>query len=259
MHIIQINIDFEKLTKQNLAVTMNKNFIEQMFSSYTELENVYKMIGLKGILMHYQFLGDDLSEKDFLYLATDYVARVCWAFHQQGNKAIEYLKNYKKSFFDFKIGKSTLTESTDKLFDFESKFRSQSHGLVHLHGRCRGIFDEKKMDYKFWCDGLMVRESENVKNRIAIKYSFNQDYSIRGLLNPLKVSLFDRVQYIEHIESLNLVFALAIDKMKNDDKKIQQFIKIVDFAWDYFIDNRLALDTPIRSNDAVCNIINKFN
>ena len=81
----------------------------------SSLENIFKKVGFKGGVMLYSIVGDELSSEDFLYLTIDYVARVCWAFHSQGQ--IDFLRVYKEAFFDFSYCRKGFESTYISLFN----------------------------------------------------------------------------------------------------------------------------------------------
>ncbi len=256
MKQIEIDINFEKV----------KNFLKKKDDTEKALmsdilerkEDTYKKAGFRGIILQYNISEEDFNDKEFLYLTIDYIARVCWAFHSQG--AIGFLKNYKQVFFDYKIGKILENIAMEKLFKYEREYGPMANGLVEVFGWCQKTYEEKEYNFSFWCDNLIVEKENLRKSKIKIIYTHNNDYTIRSLQNPIKLSFFNGLQFIEHIESLNLVISLLFDKMnKNDNKKIKKIIDILDYSLEYFINNKQALDTSKQSNIEVLNIIKDFD
>lgn len=250
MKNIEINVSFDKI-KNHLDDT------EKQYQQYYTLpssENIFKEAGFKGGVLLYTMTGDKLSNEDFLYLATDYVARVCWAFHSQNQ--IDFLRVYKVAFFDFKTLKTTKDVAFGKLLNFEQNHKYKSHGLVNLFSYCSAFYERQSNDLYFWCDGLRVIKSDALKSRIGIKYNISEDQKTRALLNPIKFSLFNWPQHIEHIASLNLIISLALEAVKEDKGQIKNYIDIINNSWNYFINNPRALGTPQQSNQEVYKIIN---
>jgi hypothetical protein len=253
MKQIGIFISYKKV-EENAFQDIIEPFKRQIFQSRKNIESMYREAGFHGLVMDYRIVRDELNEKDFIYFAIDYIARVCWAFHNQNQ--IDFLNNYKKVFFDFKINKIKEIDASSILFKYEEKNRRKTHGLVRVFACCSVLYKEQKFDSSFWCDGLMLKENSSTKDRIGIIYKVNDDYKIRALFNPLKISLFNPVQWIEHIESLNFVLSLAYSKIEKETDK-QNFVKMVDDSWQYFIDNRQATDTIQESNEQVYRLVNE--
>lgn len=250
---IGVFIDYTRVEENDFQDIIN-TYRQQIFQSRKSLELMYRDAGFHGLVMNYKIVDDGLNKKDYIYFAIDYIARVCWAFHNKNQ--IGFLDNYKKVFFDFKINKIKEIDASSILFDYEEKNRRKAHGLVRMFACCSALYKEQKFDSGFWCDGLMLKENHLVKDRIDVIYKINEDYKIRALFNPIKISLFNPVQYIEHIESMNFILSLAYNKIEKEADK-QHFVKIVDDSWQYFINHKQATDTNQESNEQVYRFVNE--
>jgi len=208
--------------------------------------------------MTYETAGDLLTEQEAIYFMIDYIARVCWAFHSQNQ--IHYLYVYKRAFFNFKVGKITENEAVEIVSEYKKNHSLQAHSLTVLLGICSIIYKTNHNNFSYWCDGLkIIKEKVSIK-RIGIKYNINNlNFNERALFNPVTKNLLFWLQYLEHIESLNLVIALVQDNIKGKNLS-KNIVEIIDYSWDYFIDNPNTLITPYTSNQAVYNIVhNKFS
>lgn len=252
MKNIEINVNFDKI--KNYLDDTEKQY--QQYYTLPSSENIFKEAGFKGGVLLYTILGDKLNNEDFLYLAIDYVARVCWAFHSQ-NK-IDFLRVYKETFFDFKISKTTKEIAFGKLLNFEQNHKYKSHGLVDLFGYCSAFYERQSNDLYFWCDGLRIIKSKALKGKIGIKYNISEDQKTRALLNPIKFNLFNWPQSIEHIASLNLIISLSLEAVKENKEQTKNYIDIINNSWDYFIDNPRVLDTPQQSNNEVYKLLSGY-
>jgi hypothetical protein len=106
-----------------------------------------------------------------------------------------------------------------------------------------------------WCDGLRIINSEITSGRIGIVYTISNDFKTRVLLNPIQFKIFKRLQYIEHISSLNLVIFLFLSLIKKNEKKVNHYTEIINESYNYFIENPKLLKTPQISNDSVYKFI----
>jgi hypothetical protein len=255
----EILINFDK--KENHLSDEEKKYI----SPSSTLDSLYKKVGFRGVVLPYTIQGGGLDNEDFLYLAIDYVARVCWAFHSQNT--IDYLKIYKDSFFDFKISKITKEKAFGLLVNYENNHKFKSHGLVDFFGYCSAFYENfngRNTLYTllnintilyFWCDGLEVKKIDNLKSKIAIKYTISEDRKNRTLLNPIKFSLFKGLTFIEHIASLNLIIALALETVKGNEEQTKRYTDVIDFSWNHFINNPNVLNNPEQCCQEVFKII----
>ena len=137
MKNLEINVNFDKII--NHLDDTEKQY--QQYYTLPSSENIFKEAGFKGGALLYTILEDKLNNEDFLYLAIDYVARVCWAFHSQNQ--IDFLRVYKETFFDFKISKTTKETAFGKLLNFEKNHKYKSHGLIDLFNYCSVLYEKQ--------------------------------------------------------------------------------------------------------------------
>lgn len=243
---IEIKINFE---------TLHPNSVIKNLSGIGD--KYYKNVGLKRGLI-YCISGDELTTGEYFYFVTDYIARICWAFNTQ--KQINFLINYKRSFLDYKIKKIDRSVAIDQILQFEKESPLKSHGLLDLFSFALSITNPDTVPLnnalRFWCDNLNIEKRKECKGKITVKYFINPDNSIRGIMNPIKSGIiFNRLQYIEHIESLNLIIGLGVDRFHNNKELLNEFFKAIDFAFEYFIKNPSLLTTVQQSNEEVYKII----